>query len=1294
MSTAADETATDVPVKDISLNLAGFGGLQEPSSAQNARERQTVSRISREDLEDRFLRLHEENLLLKQHTHKQEDKIKRMATKLIRLLKDRKREEQAGARAAAAAGVRDVELEEMVEELQERVRELEKHNEGLRQRLLAARQQLLVQGRRGAPYGHVQSRINTGLRRVRESSPAPAHSSHGKGSRSVELDGRPPQSQQPRYGHSLLDEARAEIRNLENVIESQRGQMDDMDRGVVMLQEELKQKEKESEELLLQLREQQTSGQRLTIKDNVEMIKLQKQLAEKGNACTVLEGRYVQLQENQKSLKASHNALMAKVEEQGSQLKEERLRSLGLEKQVQSSSLAQRRVEELQERIQDLEKEKELLKENCDKLFNSAFDVTQEQRWKTREQQLKLQVANLEVALKSDLTDKNEILDKIKVERELNEKLSQQNGDLQLRFLEQKQQLDEIKDRMKFFTKESDIDMAELSEALMLIKVRNTQKNKDLGFLEKAEAEVQRDLDRTLRELQATQAETVQELEKTRNMLIMQHKINKDYQTEVEAVTRKMEDIKVEYELKLESLAQLLDMRAARIRKLEAQLKDIAYGTKSHVFRAEVTEQDVADEFDETVHLERGENLLEIHVAKAGLTPAALRALGDPEPSTFCTFAFYDFQLQATPVVRGPSPAFGFTSQYTVRVDDLFLQYLQRNSVTLELQLARGLDYQTVAACQLRLHQILEHSGKVFGSAPLVGVVGEVQSFGTLEYWLRLRLPMDQAIRLYKERTKALGYLSFNHREEGQQPSAVPPEASVDDGLNELHVTLHCCGGLRAREPHSQPSPYVVYKLFDFPDHDTSILPNSNSPQFDDHVAFPVPMTADLDRYLKGEALLLYVFDDKETDSHLYLGKARVPLISLAHDKCITGTFELTDPSGQPSGTVDVTLKWRGTYLPPPGASMTVEQAKFVAKETPEKLVEPEPKARGRPPVPPASTARTTDHRHTPAPAAQVPQPKPRQRTTIKEKVPSKKVSFMDNSASEGAVEESHLPPTGAHDTAQEGPSGLVPQQQAVREKEAEKAEQVTYEEEADEEEVSHFSEGQVASAGYSSSSQESDLSDHLPVLDQDGEDALATDLNESIQSDSDDCIVPGQTDKGRKQPSERIRIEIVSLSLRPDSRVTRDGNIVRLFVEYRLLDLPSEETPLSLPKPQAGQSIHYNYSNVIYVDVENNRPRRELLRSVLRGDSRQLESIKFTVVSDPPEEEQDLECEDVGVAFLRVPQILEQQQDLIDINLDIMDVLDSRVVLGSLKVTVEALQALKCIMGESPLTVQPLSPP
>ncbi len=36
-----------------------------------------------------------------------------------------------------------------------------------------------------------------------------------------------------------------------------------------------------------------------------------------------------------------------------------------------------------------------------------------------------------------------------------------------------------------------------------------------------------------IRELRAEHADTINELEKTRNMLIVQHKINKEYQTEV-----------------------------------------------------------------------------------------------------------------------------------------------------------------------------------------------------------------------------------------------------------------------------------------------------------------------------------------------------------------------------------------------------------------------------------------------------------------------------------------------------------------------------------------------------------------------------------------------------------------------------------------------------------------------------------------------------------------------------------------------------------------------------------------
>ena len=50
-----------------------------------------------------------------------------------------------------------------------------------------------------------------------------------------------------------------------------------------------------------------------------------------------------------------------------------------------------------------------------------------------------------------------------------------------------------------------------------------------------------------------------------------------------------------------------------------------------------------------------------------------------------------------------------------------------------------------------------------------------------------------------------------------------------------------------------QPSPYCVYQFFDFSDHDTVIVRNSNNPEFHDHKTYPVSMNADLDQYLSVE---------------------------------------------------------------------------------------------------------------------------------------------------------------------------------------------------------------------------------------------------------------------------------------------------------------------------------------------------------------------------------------------------------------------------------------------------------
>uniref|UniRef100_A0A8C3Y3C0 RPGRIP1 like n=1 Tax=Catharus ustulatus TaxID=91951 RepID=A0A8C3Y3C0_CATUS len=912
MPVSADETVGNLAMRDTVLTPAGIEGLQESSSIQNVKAQEVISRISREELEDRFLHLRDDHILLKQHANKQEEKIKRMTTKLMRLVNDKRKCDQAGYGPKRLGQA--LEMEDMIEHLRERVRELEKQNESLHNKLISTKQQLQIQGHRPCLYSSIQSRVNTGLKKESEAAGMPEHTK--KGMRFQSLEVRSSDLMLSKYGPSLLEDSRAEIRNLETVIESQRKQIEELYHAREILGSQLRRKEKEIEESTLQLKEQDTASQRLNIQDNVEMIKVRKQLAERTNALSAMEGKFLQLQEVT-NLKTNHDALLAKGDELNIQLKEERLKCFHLQKELQSVTISNRRTEELQERINDLEKENELLKENYDKLHNSVFSLPHEQQWRSKEQQLKLQIAKLETAIKIDLADKSEILDKIKVERGIFLKKSSTNT---------------CKSLTKVFS----------SNFSNVFQDRKQQKNVDLFFLEKVEDDVHKDLEYSMQELQLTHAETVQELEKTRSLLLVQHKISRDYQNEVETMTRKMESLQKDYELKLGQYTHLLDIRAARIRKLEAQLRDIVYDTKPLQSRPEVLPSDPVGGFVETVHLERGENLFEIHISKVIFSSEAVHTFGDWEPATFCTYAFYDFELQITPVVHGNIPSYDFTSQFLVQSDDNFFHYIQENGITLEVHRAYGIDYETIASCQLKFHEILENDGKIYNTANLVGKTGHIQNYGTVEYWIRLQVPMDQAIIPYKQRSKALGYITPSFK------------------------------------GHEQPSKVCL-----------------------------------------------------------------------------------------------------GLYL-----------------------------------------------------------------------------------------------------------------------------------------EV------------------------------------------------------------------EKIRIKITSLGL-TESRITADETIQQLFVECRLNNFLAEETPLSLPKPTGGQRIHYNYSTVINVDKEDNHAEREYLKSILVKPDLSADSLKFTVVSDPPEDEQDLECEDIGFAYVSLKEIFQKQRDIIEQDIDVFDSQDASAVIGKLTVTVEALNALRSVHEE-----------
>lgn len=126
------------------------------------------------------------------------------------------------------------------------------------------------------------------------------------------------------------------------------------------------------------------------------------------------------------------------------------------------------------------------------------------------------------------------------------------------------------------------------------------------------------------------------------------------------------------------------------------------------------------DEVDISL-LRRSENLFELHIHQAFLTSAALAQAGDTQPTTFCTYSFYDYETHCTPLAVGPQPLYDFTSQYVVELDSLFLHYLRGASARLDLHQALASEHHTLATGWICFDRVLETVESVHGSATLVG---------------------------------------------------------------------------------------------------------------------------------------------------------------------------------------------------------------------------------------------------------------------------------------------------------------------------------------------------------------------------------------------------------------------------------------------------------------------------------------------------------------------------------------------------------------------------------------------
>ncbi|XP_062062576.1 X-linked retinitis pigmentosa GTPase regulator-interacting protein 1 [Lepus europaeus] len=1267
MSHLVDHTSGDLPVRDVSS-----APLMLPASkGKSVKPQPSLSKMSREELEDGFFRLRDEHLSVKELFWKQQDEIKRLRTTLLRL---------------TAMG-RNLRAEASGAQLSGPVRQRQKAGwlqHPTTNRLQGQTQRVGPSAPRRAPSrAHGESRqLHTAGAQVpekprkaprdRRSYTAPPtfkdHVTNEKTRGEITSEPSEPEQVNCTFFQQIIILAKFIglcMPNSAHIIANNAVQAEESPASP----EKVGSKEEHLAQRSSLESAQKATELRASIKENVELIRLKKLLHERSTLLAVTTAQLADVQEayetllqkNQGILGAAHDALLTQVNELRAELTEESKKAVSMKSQLEDVSILQITLKEFQERVEDLEKERNLLNDNYDKLVENMLDSSSQAHWNSEPtgEQLRQQVSQLQDQLDAELEEKRKVLLQLSREKAENEDLKLEVTNMiqkhkqEVEILQRTATLAQIPDRQS----EPAIHRAVFQETAQI---------------EPSEQKIQEEkkLCQLLSELQISHAETTLELEKTRDMLILQRKINVCYQEELEAMMTKADNENRDHEEKLERLSQLLDIKNNRIKQLEGilrshglptseQLKDIAYGTRQMSVSLKTLPALGDEERADVSLLRQSDNLFELHIHQAFLTSAALAQAGDARPTTFCTYSFYDFETHCTPLSVGPQPCYDFTSQYVVEMDSLFLHYLRGASARLDLHQAVASEHHTLAAGWICFDRVLETVEKVHGSVTLTGVGGE--DFGVLEYWMRLHFPIGRSQLACNKQKKAQAYLSasvpgaWEAKEDESRSKAWQPQ-------NELRIEITRCCGLRGRQLGAQPSPYVMYRFFTFSDHDTAIVPASNSPYFRDQARFPVLVTSDLDQYLRREALCIYVFDDEESEPGLYLGRAQVPLLPLAQNQSVKGDFNLTDPAEKPNGTIQVHLDWKSHYLPPE----TVLKAEAQDKERDTKggleiLSEEE-----KPAFPPQNQVTSAEipieagqyHVKRKLPQVGERKEKERQVATYSRRKHGKRIGAQGKNRMEylsrnilngntlQQVNYTELKFSGLKITEDDGLKSQHTEE-TMSSQPAPKCKESLH-----------------------------------PVNDAESCDQ-ASEVSEAQTTDSDDVVVPPVSEKCPKADSEKMCIEIVSLAFNEEAEVMFDENIKQVYVEYRFCDLPwsETETPISLRKPRAGEEIHFHFSKVIDLDPLEQQGRRQFLFTMLTGQDPEEGHLKFTVVSDPIDQEK--ECQEVGYAYLELWQILESGRDILEQELDIVSPQDKATPIGRLKVSLQAAAALHAIYKE-----------
>ncbi|KAI6194006.1 hypothetical protein M3Y96_01079200 [Aphelenchoides besseyi] len=346
---------------------------------------------------------------------------------------------------------------------------------------------------------------------------------------------------------------------------------------------------------------------------------------------------------------------------------------------------------------------------------------------------------------------------------------------------------------------------------------------------------------------------TYNELEKTRNMVIVEYDINRELKEENSKLNKELETQQRRYEAEIVELQSQISRFRREIQILENQLRAVAGG--------ELIVGSTSTLTDKTMRT--GEMDITVRFSRLSVTTNGLKRTTTATPSFFLLLEFFDFDFQITPPIQGPDATIQFSTVYEIIVSDLFIHYLQTDGIHIELYEVLGTTYNLWGSGKISLRSLLSAKpAPINEKLEVTSDDGDVVTL--LDYSVEIPDSLAQALYAQKRRQTAATFLPLDGDVSNEND-----RCHLVIEINRIHdlQRLLLNNDIRLRSS-TAPKVYVVYQFFDLPFHSTSTAAANWNPKFNDRQTWSLPIGSSLHRYLKAESLEFQV-DGSTSESQL-----------------------------------------------------------------------------------------------------------------------------------------------------------------------------------------------------------------------------------------------------------------------------------------------------------------------------------------------------------------------------------------------------------------------------------------